>query len=71
MDVGGGAKNLKYTSLMMNMTLCILWCLVDLDGLDRWWGQKEVALQRNSFALKEKEIEIKGEADQSLGGVKS
>jgi len=63
MDVGGGAKTPKYISLMMNAMLCILLSLVDSDGLDRWRGCKEVALQRNSFALKEEEMEIKGEAD--------
>jgi hypothetical protein len=34
MDVGGGAKFLKYKRLMMNMVLENLLSLVDLDGLD-------------------------------------
>ena len=41
--------------------------LVDLDGLDTWWGRRNVTLQRMSFVLNHKEMETEEEADQSGG----
>ena len=57
MDVSGGAKPLKYTSFIMNMT----WN-VDLHGLEICWGWKKVILQqRKSFVLEEEEKQIEAE----------
>jgi len=58
MYVEGGAEILNYIGFVMNIMLWNLLSLLDLDGLDMWWGWKKVILQRKSFVLNQEEVEI-------------
>jgi len=71
MDVGGGAKFLKYIRLMMNKVLENWLSLVDLDGLDMRWGLQKVIMQTKSFVTNQDKTEIEGDEDQSSDGTMS
>ena len=55
----------------MEMMMWNLQSLIDLDGIDVWWGWKKVILQRKSFVLNQEEMEVEGEAGQNWGGATS
>jgi hypothetical protein len=57
--------------LMMNKVLENLLSLVELDGLDMWWGLQKVIMQTKSFVTNQDKMEIEGDKDRSSGGAMS
>jgi hypothetical protein len=45
--------------------------LVDLDGLDMWWGLQKVIMQTKSFGTNQDKMGIEGDKDQSSDGTMS
>lgn len=70
MDVGGGAKFLKYVCLIMNMVLENLLSLVDLGQVGHVMRITE-SDPAESFVPNQDEMEREGEEDHSLGGATS